>query len=89
MVLTRRRRPYHREQDFTRLGLDPRRADIVVVKIGYLEPELFEMAADWMLALQDPARACRALAEFSAKYPALATGRLQGQYDKDRRSVTC
>ena len=51
VVLTRRRRPYHREQDFTRLGLDPRRADIVVVKIGYLEPELFEMAADWMLAL--------------------------------------
>ena len=51
VVLTRRRRPYHLEQDFTRLGLDPRTADIVVVKIGYLEPELFDMAADWMLAL--------------------------------------
>ncbi|MCW2736175.1 M81 family metallopeptidase, partial [Nocardioides sp.] len=51
VVLTRRRRPYHLEADFTRLGLDPRAADIVVVKIGYLEPELFEMAADWMLAL--------------------------------------
>ncbi len=51
VVVTRRRRPYHLEEDFTRLGLDPRRADIVVVKIGYLEPELFEMAADWMLAL--------------------------------------
>jgi microcystin degradation protein MlrC len=51
VVLTRRRRPYHLEEDFTRLGLDPRSADIVVVKIGYLEPELFDMAADWMLAL--------------------------------------
>lgn len=51
VVLTRRRRPYHLEQDLTRLGLDPRHADIVVVKIGYLEPELFDMAADWMLAL--------------------------------------
>ena len=51
VVVTRRRRPYHLEQDFTRLGLDPRSADIVVVKIGYLEPELFDMAADWMLAL--------------------------------------
>jgi microcystin degradation protein MlrC len=51
VVITRRRRPYHLEQDFTRLGLDPRSADIVVVKIGYLEPELFDMAADWMLAL--------------------------------------
>ena len=51
VVVTRRRRPYHLERDFTRLGLDPRSADIVVVKIGYLEPELFDMAADWMLAL--------------------------------------
>ena len=51
VIVTRRRRPYHLEQDFTRLGLDPRSADIVVVKIGYLEPELFDMAADWMLAL--------------------------------------
>lgn len=51
VILTRRRRPYHLEADFTRLGLDPRSADIVVAKIGYLEPELFDMAADWMLAL--------------------------------------
>lgn len=51
VVVTRRRRPYHLESDFTRLGLDPRTADVVVVKIGYLEPELFDLAADWMLAL--------------------------------------
>jgi microcystin degradation protein MlrC len=36
---------------FTDLDLDPRSADVVVVKIGYLEPELFAMAADWRLAL--------------------------------------
>jgi microcystin degradation protein MlrC len=33
------------------LGLDPRATDVVVVKIGYLEPELYDMAADWMLML--------------------------------------
>ncbi len=51
VILTRVRRPYHTEADFTRLGLDPRSADLVVVKIGYLEPELFAMAADWVMAL--------------------------------------
>lgn len=50
-ILTTRRKPYHHEHDFTDLGLAPREADVVVVKIGYLEPELFDMAADWMLAL--------------------------------------
>ncbi len=50
-ILTTLRKPYHHEHDFTDLDLDPRRADVVVVKIGYLEPELFDMAADWMLAL--------------------------------------
>lgn len=33
------------------LGIDPRTFDLVVVKIGYLEPELYDMAADWLLAL--------------------------------------
>jgi len=51
VILTRLRKPYHLERDFTALALDPRSADVVVVKIGYLEPELFAMAADWMLAL--------------------------------------
>ncbi|HSQ95833.1 MAG TPA: tetratricopeptide repeat protein [Croceibacterium sp.] len=45
--------------------------------------------AESMLALKDSARACRALAEFSDKYPALATGRLQDQYDKDRKQASC
>jgi microcystin degradation protein MlrC len=51
IIVTDRRKPYHLESDFTALGLDPRAADLVVVKIGYLEPELYAMAADWLLAL--------------------------------------
>lgn len=50
-ILTQLRKPYHHEHDFTDLNLKPRSADIVIVKIGYLEPELFDMAADWMLGL--------------------------------------
>lgn len=51
IIVTRKRKPYHKEADFTRLGLDPRKSDIVVVKIGYLEPELYAMQRGWMLAL--------------------------------------
>ncbi|GHH76774.1 microcystin degradation protein MlrC [Streptomyces sulfonofaciens] len=51
VILTTLRKPYHHERDFTDLALDPRGADLVIVKIGYLEPELFEMAADWKMAL--------------------------------------
>lgn len=50
-ILTELRKPYHKEQDFTDLDLKPREADVVVVKIGYLEPELYDMAKGWMLAL--------------------------------------
>lgn len=51
VILTQLRKPYHYEHDFTDLDLKPRSADIVIVKIGYLEPELYAMAADWMLGL--------------------------------------
>jgi len=51
VIVTQKRKPYHKERDFTRLGLNPRQSDIVVVKIGYLEPELYTMRADWILAL--------------------------------------
>lgn len=50
-ILTRLRKPYHKEKDFTDLDLRPREADVVIVKIGYLEPELYDMAQDWMLGL--------------------------------------
>ncbi|PUZ30439.1 Microcystin degradation protein MlrC, contains DUF1485 domain [Chitinophaga costaii] len=51
IIVTQKRKPYHKEQDFTKLGLNPRKVNIVVVKIGYLEPELYAMQADWLLAL--------------------------------------
>lgn len=51
VIVTKKRRPYHREADFTKLGLDPRKSDIVVVKLGYLVPELYDMRADWIMAL--------------------------------------
>lgn len=50
-ILTKLRKPYHKEHDFTDLNLKPREANVVIVKIGYLEPELYDMAADWMMAL--------------------------------------
>ena len=42
-----------------------------------------------MVGIGDTDRACIALAEFSEAYPALATGRLKEQYDRDRSKVTC
>jgi microcystin degradation protein MlrC len=51
IIVTRKRKPYHKEIDFTRLGLYPRKTDIVVVKIGYLQPELYAMKSGWIMAL--------------------------------------
>jgi len=45
--------------------------------------------AEAMIALKDTERACIALSEFGATYPALATGRLQGDYAAARSKVTC
>lgn len=53
IIVTETRKPYHYEKDFTNLGLEPRKADIVMVKMGYLTEELFEMQADWMMALTE------------------------------------
>lgn len=51
LVLTARRRPFHNMADFTRLGLDPRLANIVVVKSGYLSPDLGPIANPSLMAL--------------------------------------
>ncbi|MEO0875918.1 MAG: MlrC C-terminal domain-containing protein, partial [Bacteroidota bacterium] len=51
VIVTKKRKPYHKEADFTRLGLTPRNTNIVVVKIGYLVPELFDMQQGWTMAL--------------------------------------
>ncbi|MDA3823676.1 MAG: M81 family metallopeptidase [Bacteroidales bacterium] len=52
VIITKKRKPYHKESDFTNLELNPREADILVVKIGYLVPELYDMRADWIMALR-------------------------------------
>jgi len=51
IIVTKKRKPYHQEKDFTDLGLNPRKTDIVVVKIGYLVPELYDMRKGWIMAL--------------------------------------
>lgn len=51
LVLTARRRPFHNIADFTRLGLDPRAARILVVKSGYLSPDLAPIANPSLMAL--------------------------------------
>jgi microcystin degradation protein MlrC len=50
-ILTQRRRPYHFIADFQRLGIEPLQHKIVVVKIGYLEPDLKRAAPLALLAL--------------------------------------
>ena len=42
-----------------------------------------------MIALEDTDRACIALAEFGETYPALASGRLSDQYERNRQKVSC
>lgn len=51
IIVTKKRKPYHRKSDFTKLGLTPSETDIIVVKIGYLVPELYNMRGDWIMAL--------------------------------------
>ncbi|MDE1994067.1 MAG: M81 family metallopeptidase [Rhizobiaceae bacterium] len=51
LVLSAKRRPYHNIVDFTRLGLDPHLAKVIVVKSGYLSPELAPIANPNLMAL--------------------------------------
>ena len=51
VIVTKKRKPYHHEKDFTQLKLNPRTSDILVVKIGYLVPELYNLRGDWIMAL--------------------------------------
>lgn len=51
VIITTRRNQYTEHEQFARLGLDVRTADVVVVKIGYLEPDLYDAQADWLMAL--------------------------------------
>lgn len=51
VIVTKKRKPYHFESDFVNLGLNPRETDFLVVKIGYLVPELYDMRGGWIMAL--------------------------------------
>lgn len=54
VIVTERRKPFHHLEDFRSLGLDPESFDVVFVKIGYLEPELYALAdggKNWIMAL--------------------------------------
>jgi microcystin degradation protein MlrC len=51
VIVTEKRKGFHYVREFEKHGLDPRQADIVVVKLGYLVPELYDIQADWMMAL--------------------------------------
>jgi microcystin degradation protein MlrC len=53
LVLSAQRRPYHDIVDFTRLGLQPASFGIIVVKSGYLSPELAPLANPSLMALSD------------------------------------
>ena len=53
VVVADRRRPYHDIADFQQLGLDPKAFNIVVVKSGYLSPELAPIANPNLMALSE------------------------------------
>jgi microcystin degradation protein MlrC len=55
VALTARRRPFHLISHFNALGLDPTRCKILVVKSGYLEPEIARIANPNLMALTDGA----------------------------------
>ena len=51
VVLGEFRTAFHEVDDFLAVGLDPHEADVVVTKIGYLEPSLHDLQQGWTLAL--------------------------------------
>ncbi|MCL1908090.1 MAG: M81 family metallopeptidase [Holophagaceae bacterium] len=50
VIVTQGRAAYHYERGMTAIGLNPREADIVMVKQGYLVPDWYNIQADWMMA---------------------------------------
>ena len=51
VIVSEKRRPYHFIADMQRLGMEPLEHKIVVIKIGYLEPDLKRAAPKALLAL--------------------------------------
>lgn len=50
VIVTEKRKGFHYIADFARHNLNPTDMDIVVVKMGYLVEELYDVQADWMMA---------------------------------------
>jgi microcystin degradation protein MlrC len=50
VIVTQQRAAYHYERGMTDIGLNPREADIVMVKQGYLVPDWYNMQAGWVMA---------------------------------------
>ncbi|GAA3092822.1 M81 family metallopeptidase [Rhizobium viscosum] len=78
LVLSAKRRPYHNIVDFTHLGLDPRTAKIVVVKSGYLSPELAPIANPNLMALS-----AGVVDQFVERLPRLRKEHPTYPFDKD------
>ncbi len=51
VIVTQKRKPYHYLKDFTTLNLNPKKTDLLIVKIGYLVPDLYDLQGDWVMAL--------------------------------------
>jgi microcystin degradation protein MlrC len=51
VILAARRRPYYNRSDYTNLGLDPADCRMLVVKLGYLMPDLAAIANPALMAL--------------------------------------
>lgn len=53
LIVASKRRPYHNIADFTRHGIDPKDVRLLVVKSGYLSPELQPISNPNLMALTD------------------------------------
>jgi microcystin degradation protein MlrC len=78
LVLSAKRRPYHNIADLTRLGLDPHKAKIIVVKSGYLSPELAPIANPNLMALS-----AGVVDQFVERLPRLRKQHPTYPFDKD------
>jgi len=78
LVLSTKRRPYHNIVDFTRLGLEPRTASIIVVKSGYLSPEIAPIANPSLMALSPGV-----VDQFVERLPRLRKAHPTYPFDKD------
>ncbi|MFI3263593.1 MAG: M81 family metallopeptidase [Rikenellaceae bacterium] len=50
IIVTEKRKPFHYVSDFKELGIDLAETDIVMVKMGYLVEELYDVQKGWMMA---------------------------------------